>query len=103
MFHAQSKLICPPSVERRMFNYPKSHQPDGPAKRARVVMSVDRCRGRCSMFGLVVVVLLFSFVVHWQLAKMDDIGNMKKTKKLLASSLAVIEEKAEQMRWAIDK
>ena len=96
------KLICPPCVERRMFNYPKSHQPDGPAKRARVVMSVDRCRGRCSMFGLVVM-LLFSFVVHWQLVKMDDIGNMKKTKKLLASSLAVIEEQAEEMRWAIGK
>ena len=100
MFQAQLKLICPPRSERIMFT--KSHQPDGPSKRARVVMSNGRCRCRCSMFGLAVV-LLFSLVVKWLTAKMEDISSMKKTQKQLASSLAVIEEKAEEMRLAIGK
>ena len=80
--------------------FTKSHQPDGPAKRARVVMSNGCGRCRCSMFGLALAVVLLSALVA---DKLNDANKMKKTQKLLVSALAAIEEKDEEMRLAIDK
>ena len=96
LFQAQLKLYAYLSVERRMFT--KGHRPDGPTKRARTVLTYER-RCYCSTFGLVLAVaLLVALVVH----KINDANKAENKQKLLVA-LTAIEEKAEEMRLAMDQ
>lgn len=79
--------------------FTKGHRLDGPMMRARVVMTNER-RRYCSIFGLVLAVAL---LVAFAIDKINDANKMEKKQRLLVSALTAIEEKAEEMRLAMDQ
>ena len=81
--------------------FTKGHRLDGPPKCARVVLT-DEGRSYCTIFGLILaiaVALLIALVVD----KINDANKMDKKQRLLVSALTAIEEKAEEMRLAMDQ
>ena len=82
--------------------FTKGHRPDGPTKRARVVLTNERrsyiyCSTICGL--VLAVALLVALVIN----KINDANKMENKQRLLVSALTAIEEKAEEMRLAMDQ
>ena len=65
-------------------------------------MLTDEGRSYCTIFGLILAVAI-ALLVALVVDKINDANKMDKKQRLLVSALTAIEEKAEEMRLAMDQ